>query len=113
MTSDDNEDEQKRKVHRALKAAGRAYDEGHLSDYYYQLKLAEWTCIPNDLRPPTPPPQERGTLYDITTVSELTGYSKSRLRHMGHKLPGYWKSPTGKVGWYSVPLKAALGLKTG
>jgi hypothetical protein len=111
MTSDGNDGERNRKIDRALKAAIRANDEGHRSDVIYQLKVAEWLCLPDELIAPHPPtPPARGTLLDITRVAELTGYSKSRLRHMGHQLKGYWKSPTGKVGWWSGPLLAALGI---
>jgi hypothetical protein len=49
-------------------------------------------------------------LLDIAAVSQKTGYSKSRLRHMGKTLAGYWKSPTGKVGWWSGPLEASLAM---
>jgi hypothetical protein len=110
MARDDNEDARIRKVAHALKAAIRANETGHRGDVIYQLKVAEWLCLPDELMAPPPPPQSLGTLLDITRVSALTGYSRSRLRHMGHKLAGYWKSPTGKVGWWSGPLEAALGL---
>ena len=60
-----------------------------------------------DLSEPPPPP--RGVLLTIEQVSKATGYSKSRLRHMGQRIAGYWKSPTGKVGWWSGPFEAANG----
>jgi hypothetical protein len=111
MTSGGNDDERNRKIDRALKAAIRANDQGQRGDVIYQLKVAEWLCLPDELVAPHPPPApELGNLLDITRVMELTGYSKSRLRHMGHRLAGYWKSPTGKVGWWSGPLLAALGI---
>jgi hypothetical protein len=111
MTSDGKDAERKRKLHGAVKALGRAIDDGHPEQIIYQLKVAEWLLMSDDVRaPPPPPPPALGTLLDITRVMALTGYSKSRLRHMGHRLAGYWKSPTGKVGWWSGPLLAALGI---
>ena len=94
---------------RAVQALHDAAVGGRDNDVIYQCKVLEWLCMPDDLMTPPPPPPS-GTLLDITRVSELTGYSKSRLRHMGHKLAGYWKSPTGKVGWWSGPLEAELAL---
>jgi hypothetical protein len=80
---------------------------GRCNDVIYHCKVLEWLCMPDDLMAPPPSP-ELGKLLDITTVAELTKYSKSRIRHIGHTLPGYFKFPTGKVGWWSGPLEAAM-----
>lgn len=96
------------KIQHELEAALEAHARGRRNDVIYHLRLAEARCVQHELfEPPAPP---RGVLLTIDDVSKKTGYSKSRLRHMGHRLAGYWKSPTGKVGWYSGPLEAALAV---
>jgi hypothetical protein len=97
------------KIMRELEATRDAVDRGRRNDVIYRLRRAEALCMQEDLFEPPPPPP-RGVLLPIEEVMKITGYSKSRLRHMGHKLAGYWKSPTGKVGWYSGPLEAALAV---
>jgi len=96
------------KISRELDAARAAYEQGQRNDLIYHLRVAEALCLQDEVAEPPPPP--RGVLLPIDEVAKKTGYSKSRLRHMGHLLAGYWKSPTGKVGWYSGPLEAALAL---
>lgn len=95
-------------IRHELEAALDAHARGRPSDVIYHLRLAEARCVQEELFEPAAP--RRGVLLTIDEVGKKTGYSKSRLRHMGHRLPGYWKSPTGKVGWYSGPLEATLGL---
>ena len=108
MHSDTPDGRWRAKIKRELEATRDAVDRGRLNDVIYRLRRAEALCMQEDLSEPPPPP--RGVLLSINEVMQITGYSKSRLRHMGHLLAGYWKSPSGKVGWYSGPLEAALAL---
>jgi hypothetical protein len=60
---------------------------------------------------PDPAPVEPGDPLEIGDVAKLTGYSESRLRHMGDTLPGYKKWPSGKVTWFKNLL--VHGMKQG
>jgi hypothetical protein len=106
MHGDKGERARRAKITRELDAARLAHDRGRRSDLIYHLRVAEALCVQDELD--EPPPSPRGVLLTINDVMKITGYSKTRLRHMGHLLAGYWKSPTGKVGWYSGPLEASL-----
>jgi hypothetical protein len=96
------------KIAREVEALRDAQDRRRVTDVIYHCRVIEALCMQDVLYEPPAPPQ--GVLLTIDEVSKKTGYSKSRLRHIGHKLAGYWKSPTGKVGWYSGPLEAALAV---
>lgn len=109
MHSETEDGKWRARIMRELEATRDAVDRGRLNDVIYRLRRAEALCMREDLAEPPPPPT-RGVLLSIEEVMKMTGYSKSRLRHIGHKLAGYWKSPTGKVGWYSGPLEAALAV---
>jgi hypothetical protein len=108
MHGDKGDRGRRAKIARELDAARDAHEHGQRNNVIYHLRLAEALCVQDELIEPPPPP--RGVLLSIEDVMKMTGYSKSRLRHMGDKLAGYWKSPTGKVGWYSGPLEAALAV---
>jgi hypothetical protein len=104
----DRESQRRTALFRELEATRVAYERGRRVEAIGHLRLAEALCVHDELVEPPPPPT--GVLLDIDAVSQKTGYSKSRLRHMGKTLAGYWKSPTGKVGWWSGPLEASLAL---
>jgi hypothetical protein len=106
-----DEPRRKRAILRELDAARDAIDQRKMLEVIARLRLAERLCEDEELGaelPPPPAPVTSPVLLDIKAVSKLTTYSVGRLRHMGNTLPGYYKSPTGKVGWWQHLLIAGL-----
>jgi hypothetical protein len=93
----------KRAILRELDAARQAIDQRKMLEVIGRLRRAERLCLDEELgEDPAPPPAPVAApvLLNIEAVAKITKYSVSRLRSMGKTLPGYYKSPTGKVGWW-------------
>jgi hypothetical protein len=87
-------------VLRELEAARAAFERGALVEAIGHLDLGKQLC--GRLAVPALTPSDATApdeALDITAASTITGYSVSRLRHIGHTLPGYRKWPDGKVTW--------------
>jgi hypothetical protein len=94
-------------VLRELDAARAAIERGAVVEAIGRLELGKQLC--GRLAAPdtaAAEPTEADEALDIKAVSALTGYSVSRLRHMGKTLPGYKKWPDGKVTWWRRRLVA-------
>jgi hypothetical protein len=92
-----------------LEAARTAVERGALVEAIGHLEVGKARCLQlAEPPPPPPPPHERDEALDIRAASLVTGYSVSRLRHIGHTLPGYKKWENGKVTWSRRFLEAAI-----
>jgi len=97
----------------ALAAAAAAVERGAYAEAIGHLSVGKQQCVElaTPAAPVVPPPVaavEPDEPLEIQAVSTLTGYSVSRLRHMGHKLPGYKKWEDGKVTWWKRQLVAGI-----
>jgi len=93
-----------------LDAARAALERGAIYEAIGHLEVSQDRCKQLVLAPTvaTAPAVENDEPLTIAQVVPLTGYSIGRLRHMGHKLPGYKKWPDGKVTWWKRQLLAGI-----
>lgn len=90
-----------------LDAARAAVDRGALFEAIGHCEAAKAQCLQIADTPAPPAKVAPDEALDIRAASALTGYSVSRLRHMGHTLAGF-KKWHGKVTWSRRLLEAEL-----
>jgi hypothetical protein len=90
-----------------LDAARTAVERGAFVEALGHLEVGKTQCLQIATARPASEPREPDEAIDIQGASALTGYSVTRLRHIGHTLPGY-KKWRGKVTWSRRLLEASL-----